>query len=244
MPGSCRSSSDSSPRRQWLRVICLALFSLLLSSEAEATNVLTDWDDDPRKPTAGRRAFEIGATFSLPLPVAGASREVIGLNTGMSFTMKSGPSDGVGVGIAYHYLPISASMKRAFDTRLRESTWETLRTGDGTWGMEMVQYSFHVRAAGPGASGRWVWLQAGASLYRIDPNISGYSGDAGFFSVVAPPLALTSHVGGSFAVGADLFGGRRARLGVDATFHWVACEGSYGENLQVILLGANARFGW
>lgn len=258
MPGESRSSSGNRARHLGLalpsdrggvrncvlRAVCLAILWSSPVLEAGATNVLTERFGDPNEASSGWVGFEFEPRISLPLPIASSSRDVVGLSTGMGFTFMSGPKDGVGVDIAYHYWPVSSGMKQGLDDLLRQTTWNALRTGNGTWGMEVLQLGMHVRSAAPGVLRERAWLEMGVSLYRIDPNISGYSGDAGLFTVMAPPLGLTSHVGGSFTAGAELYGGPRVRVGLDATYHLVMCDDSYVKNLQVFTLGARSRFRW
>jgi hypothetical protein len=186
----------------------------------------------------------LGPTFSLPLPAAIANRDEIGLSLGLSFTGKSSPMVGVGVDIAYHYWPVSTEFKQEFNEVLGVMTWNTLKLGGGTWGLQVVQLGGHVRVAAPTTRSVRPWLQVGASAYSVNPNTSGYSGDAGFFRVTASPLRPTWHVGCSVAVGTDLFGGPRARMGLDATYHFVNASERPGQDLQIFTLGAHSLFGW
>jgi len=205
--------------------------------------VITDpWHrpDEGTKPWYG---FEVGPTFSLPLPAASANRDVIGLDAGLSFTAMDSPTFGIGASIAYHYWPVSTETKRTFNKSLRR-TLHTVELGEGTWGLQVVQLGGHLRVAAPTDRSVRPWLQLGLSVYRVDPNTSGYPGDAGFFAVVAPPLERTHHPGCAVAVGADLFGGRPTRVGLDATYHVVGCNDRFGENLQVFTLGAHVLLGW
>jgi hypothetical protein len=227
-----------------LRAVLLCLLALIPLRASEAAKVTTDQLERPDDRSKGWYGFEIGPTFSLPLPAASANRDVIGLDAGLSCTGKTSPILGIGASIAYHYWPVSAESKREFNEILREVTLNTLKLGEGTWGLQVVQVGGHVRVAAPTTRKLRPWVQVGLSVYRVDPNTSGYSGNAGFFTVVAPPLDRTHHLGYSVAVGADLFGGTSARMGLDATYHFVECNDRYGESLQVFTLGAHLLLGW
>jgi hypothetical protein len=205
--------------------------------------VITDQARRPGEPSHGWQGFEIGPTYSLPLPAASANRDEIGLDAGLSFTAKTGPIVGIGASISYHYWPASAELKQRFNEYLRAKTWNILKLGGGTWGLQVVQAGGHIRVARPTPRGARPWLQVGASVYHVDPNTSGYRGEAGFFTVTAPPLKRTQHLGYSVTVGADVLGGRSARIGLDAAYHFVECRDRYGENLRVFTLGIHAFFG-
>jgi hypothetical protein len=218
-------------RSHVLRTVLLAWLALIPLPAAEASNVIGD-------------QFELGTTFSLPLPAASANRDEIGLDVGLSCAAKTNTIVSFGANIAYHYWPVSAGWKQGFNEFLSERTLNTLRLGGGTWGLRVVQLGVHFRFAAPPTQAARPWLQVGGSSYHVDPHTSGYSGDAGFFRVTAPPLERTKHLGCSVAVGADLFGAGSARMGLDATYHFVNCSDNYGENLQVFTVGAHALFGW
>lgn len=242
--GYARRTNRGLARSRAHRAILLCLLALIPLRASEASNAITDATRRPNDGSQGWQGFEIGPTFSLPLPAASANRDVIGLDAGLSCTGKTSPILGIGASIAYHYWPVSTGTKREFNEILRDETLHTLEMGEGTWGLQVVQVGGHVRVAAPTTRNMRPWVQVGLSVYRVDPNTSGYSGDAGFFTVVAQPLDRTHHRGYSVAVGADLFGGTPARMGLDATYHFVDCKDPYGESLQVFTLGAHALFGW
>ncbi len=241
--GHARQANPVLARSRVRRTVFLCLLALSPPRVAQASNVVTDQAGPPGERAQGWYGFDIGPTFSLPLPAGSANRDEIGLDVGLSFTAKENPIVGVGADIAYHYWPVSAEFKQKFNELLRKELLNTLKLGGGTWGQQVVQFGMHIRVAAPAARGARAWLQVGVSSYRVDPNTSGYSGDAGFFTVTAPPLRGTLQFGYSVAGGADLFGGPRARMGLDATYHFVDCRDRYGENLQVLTLGAHALFG-
>jgi hypothetical protein len=230
------------PGSHALRAVVLCLLALIPSRATEAYDI-TEPAGQQGETSQDRYGFEIGPTFSLLLPVASAHRDEVGLAAGLSFTGESTSLVGVGADVAYHYWPVSAEFKQEFNELLRKQTLNTLELGGETWGLQVVQFGWHIRFAAP-ISGPRPWLQVGGSVYLVDPNTSGYSGDAGFFTVTAPPLKRTKHFGGSVAVGADLVGGPRARVGLDATYHFVNCIEHYGENLHVFTVGGHALFGW
>lgn len=229
--------------RRAATVMLLASTMLLLLRDAYATNLLTDAPNTPRGEVVRWQGFELGPMLSLPLPIAGASREQGGLSAGLSFTVKTEQSGGFGADVAYHYWPVSPKMKQAFDSYLRAGSLNILRTGAGTWELDVIQYGFHVQHRLPGVLPTQPWLRVGVNVYRVDPNISGYSGDAGLFTVVAGPLRTTNHLGGSLGVGSTLLTRRSTRFGLDAQYHWLPLEGLYGDDLHVLSLGAHARFG-
>jgi len=242
--GHVRRTDRGLARSRVLRAVLLCLLALIPLRESEAAKVTTDEPERPDERSKGWYGFEVGPTFSLPLPAASANRDVIGLDAGLSCTGKTSPILGIGASIAYHYWPVSTKTKREFNETLGD-----LELGEGTWGLQVVQVGGHVRVAAPTTRNLRPWVQVGLSVYRVDPNTSGYSGNAGFFTVVAPPLDRTHHVGYSVVVGADLLGGRSARMGLDATYHFVDCndrfgDDRFGESLQVFTLGAHLLLGW
>ena len=227
-------------RSHVFRSVYPCLLALVPLGAAQASNVLTG----PAESSKDWYGFEIGPTFSLPLPAASANRDELGLDVGLSFTAMPTQRVGFGANVAYHYWLASADLKQGFNEFLSAKTLNILKLGGGTWGLQVVQFGGHFRFAAPTASGVRPWLQVGASAYGVDPNTTGYSGDAGFFTVTASPLQRTYHYGYSVAVGTDLIGGRSARMGLDATYHFVGCSEQYGEDLQVFTLGVHVLFGW
>lgn len=257
MPGACRSSSSSRggcsapvarsrvERRRSVLILMGVIAGAMLACVrvSHATNVLTDGPREGRGDGLHRRGFELGPTISLPLPIASASRERIGLSMGLALTVSDEPSGGFGAGVAYHHWPVSTGMKQAFEARLAEDTQNTLRLTPGTWELDVIRYGIHVQHLLPGTSPSRPWLRAGIHFYRLDPNIGGYTGDAGFFTVSAGPLRTTNHVGGSLAAGVNLCSAFGAAIGLEVDHHWVPLKGLYGDDLHVLSLGAHARFG-
>jgi hypothetical protein len=258
MRGSFASSSDSSLRGRAdvrranrglapsnvLPVVVICLFASLNPRSIEASSATTSQVVQPGERSPRWYGFEIGPTFSLPLPAASANRDVIGLDAGLSCTVKSAPHLGLGADVAYHYWPASAKFKQTFNRFMYEQTFGTLELGEGVWGLQVIQVGGHIRVAAPEARGARPWVQVGISDYHIDPNTTGYSGDAGFFQITAPPLKRTRRLGLSVALGADVSVGRHARLGLDATYHVVSCHDLYGEDLQVFTLGTRLLSSW
>ena len=218
-------------RSRLLPTVCLSLVALIRPVALDA------------EPLADR--FVVSPTVSIPLAVGSTHRDQIGLDVGLSVSAPTGNSYlGVGMDASYHYWPVSGEFKQAFNDHLRSQTLQTLMLGGGIWGLRVTQLGVHLRVASHAPRGAWPWLRIGAGAYRVDPYTEGYSGDAGFFSVVAPPLKRTNHMGWSVAVGTDAIGGPRARMGLDATYHFVGCSETYAKNLQVFALGVHALFGW
>lgn len=255
MRGTCTSSFASSARGTGharranrglssarMRMGYFCLLALIVQHAAGVSNAIADQTQSPGESSKSWYGLEIGPTFSLPVPAASASRSEIGLDVGLSCTAKTAPMLGVGVTFSYHYWPVSGEFKTEFNEFLGRQTLETLKLGGGTWGLQVVQFGVHFRVAAPSTRNVRPWLQVGLSTYGVDPNISGYSGDAGFFTVTAPPMKRTQSTGFSGAVGIDLLGGHPARMGLDATYHYVNCSEFYGQDLQVFTLGAHALF--
>lgn len=230
----------------WLaaRVVLASLFALVLHSTAEASNRITNESHAPGEPRKTWYGLEIGPTFALPLPAASANRDAIGLDVGLNCTAKPTPSLGLGVTAAYHYWPVSDEFKQKFNELLSDETLNTLKLGGGTWGLQVLQLGVHLRATAPSTRAMRPWLLVGGSIYEVNPNTSGYSGDAGFFTVTAPPLKRTQHLGYSVTVGMDMLGNSSVRVGLDATYHDVDCSGTYGEDLKMFTLGVHALFNW
>src|SRR5262245_22196943 len=230
-------------RSHVLRPIISCLLALIPLRAIAASNVTANQAERPGERSRGAHGIEIGPTFSLPLPVGSANHDQMGLDAGLSCTWSTeNPYLGLGVDFAYHYWPVSAEFKQEFNHLLRAETWQTLQLGGGAWGLQVIEFGLHLRVAPPMARGARPWLQIGAGTYHVDPNTSGYSGDAGFFTVTAPPLERTQHLGGSLAVGAELFDRRYARVGLRGTYHVVDCSRRYGKDLQGLKLGAHALF--
>ena len=230
-------------RSRVARGVLVCLFALIPLRAAEAWPGLTSRAGRPGTTSQGWYGFEISPTFSLPVPAGSANRDEIGLDAGLSFTAKTSPNLGIGGDAAYHYWPVSAEFKRRFNEVLGERTLNTLMLGGGTWGLRVVQLGVHFRIETSTTRSVRPWIQVGGGAYRVDPRTTGYSGEAGFFRVVAPPLKTTQHFGASVAVGTDLLGGPPARMGLHATYHFVNCKERIGGDLHVFTLGAQAHFG-
>lgn len=247
---SARGTGDGSraSRVLWrshvLRTVFLCLLALIHLRAAMASGVTTDQARPQSESPQGWYGPEISTTVSLPLPAGSANRDEIGLGAGLSFTGKTSPIVSIGANIGYYYWPVSAGFKQQFNEFLRDQLFNTLVLGAGTWGLQVVQVGGQIRVGTPGGRGARPWLQVVPSVYRVDPNTSGYSGDAGFFTVVAAPLERTLHLGCSVGAGADLFNGPHSRMGLDANYHFVNSSSRYGEDLHVFMLGAHAIYGF
>lgn len=242
MPESSRSSSSLSARAvprvrpshrdparprapRWALLCVLALAPL---HPAEAAGASDD---------SNSVRYEFGPTFAMPMPVSSAHRDVLGVDVGLSCTAQN-PVVGFGLDLAYHYWPVSPEFKQTFNERL----W-ILKLGEGTWGQQVFQLGMHARLATPADRGVRAWIQGGLSVYRVDPNVSGYTGDAGFVSVRAFGIDSSMHFGYSAAVGTDLFRGPHGRIGFDATLHIVNCGDRFGGDLEMLTVGAHLAFG-
>lgn len=215
------------------------VFALVCPAAVRAAPGVTD---EPGPNTAAERAvqgFEFGPTFSLPLAAASANREVLGLDAGVTCTMRLKPRFGVGLDAAYHYWPVSTDFKEGFSRRLRLVT-----LGGSAWGLQIRQLGGHVRLETPVLRDSRAWLQLGLNSYRIDPNTTGYEGDAGLFWVSAPPLEAVTVSGYSISAAVERVHGPGLRVGLDVTYHRVSCEDEFGQNLEVFTLGAHTLFGW
>ncbi|MGH7741154.1 MAG: hypothetical protein ACRENS_03945, partial [Candidatus Eiseniibacteriota bacterium] len=221
--------------------ICVAALSL--GRRAEAVTIVPAKNASARDTTRGLYALEFGSFFSAPIRAAGASRDEPGFDAGLNFTAMLNSSIGVGVDVAYHYWPVSTAFKDTFNTSLRDQTLNTLELGGTTWRLNTLQYTGHIKLAAPSYGALSPWLQIGAGLYRVDPNTTGYSGDAGFFTVIVQPLKRTSHFGYNFTTGIDVSTGPRARLGIIGSYNWLNCHDTYNSNLGIFSIGVHALFG-
>ena len=199
-----------------------------------------DLANGARETRQSSQGFEFGPTFSLPLPVASASRDVIGLDAGVRFTMSTSRFAGLGADLTYHYWPVSDEFKHDFSEFMRY----TLQLGSGTWGLQVLQYGVHLRLKAPTRSGIEPWFQVGLDVYHVNPNTTAYRGDAVFFTAAAQPLPSTVDPGYSVVLGADLLRERHARMGLDATYHHVWCRDEYVHDLQILTVGAHMPFTW
>lgn len=188
--------------------------------------------------------FEIGPTFSVPLMTSSMNRLEPGAEAGLSATLLVAPRVGVGVDVAYHYWPVSRAFKKRFNDYLRMGTWNTLELGGETWGLQVLEYGGHIRLQASEMHGVRSWAAVGLHSFHVDPNMSGYTGDAGFFWVSVPAPRPTDHLGYSVSAGADLFGGRHARMGLHTTYYFVNCSDKYVSDLKVFTAGAHLSFGW
>jgi hypothetical protein len=189
------------------------------------------------------QGFEVGPTVSLPLPTASGHPDAIGFDVGLSFTQKSSNTVGIGIDFGYHYWPVSAEFKQEFNEFLGDQLLNTLELGGGAWGLQVLQLGAHVRFAKPEPQGVRPWLKLGAGTYRVDPYTTGYNGDAGFFSVQISPLKHQYHFGSWVTGGVDLVGGPHARMGVNASYHFVNTGENFGDDLHFFTLGVHALVG-
>ena len=215
------------------RAVLLGLLALVPQQAALA------WDISQPKPSSESYGIEIGPMIALPLPSASVHQDVIGFDAGLTFTAKSTPTFGVGADFSYHYWPVSDEFKQQFN---EDQLFNILKLGGDAWGLQVFQLGAHFRFATPVHQGVRPWIQVGAGVYRVDPYTTGYRGDAGFFTIMAQPLKHTNHFGSWAVAGVDLVGGPHARMGVDASYHFVECSEDYGKDLQVFTMGVHALF--
>ncbi len=223
--------------------LSLCLGDLPSARECHATNVLTNPNKSSPDTTNHWHGFELGPTFALPIPAASASRDESGMDAVVSFTAKRSHDMGVGLDVAYHYWPVSDEFKDKFNELLRQGTLNTLQLGGTGWRLNARQITAHVKLAAPRDRVLRAWLQAGAGLYQVDPNTTGYSGDAGFFTVRIGRLKRSTYPGYYFTAGVDVRNGPGTRLGFNASYHRVRCRNGYGSELGVFSVGGHALFG-
>lgn len=240
----CHGSSRSR-KSAWAALLAIGLgFALLVCpGAAECVTVIGERPGGSRDPSDGQLGLEFGPTFSLPIAAASASRDQLGLDAGFHVTLTGRAGVGAGLDVAYHYWPVSGEFKESFNHLFRMQTFNTLELGGATWSLSALQYTAHWRFTTPE---KWTprgWIRVGGGFYDLDPHTTGYSGDAGFFTVRMGPLKTTHHFGWYCATGCDLPGGRWSRLGLDATYHRVGCRDAYGSDLQVFTVGAHALIG-
>jgi len=185
--------------------------------------------------------LEFGARFAIPLPAADIGAE-IGLETGVSVTDMMGPTVGIGLDLAYHDWPASSHFKDTFNTQLRYGTLNTLELGGTTWRLSAVQMTGHFKFVAPVERVR-PWLKLGAGVYVVDPHITGYHGDAGFFFVDIGPFPRKVVPGGCAGIGVDLVNTRSMRFGLDASYDRVWTKDAYGSDLDAFAVGGHLLFG-
>ena len=231
-------------RIRWvLLALSLCLAGLPSGRVSAAASLVNNWKPGAPDTTAIWHGFEIGPTFSMPIPAGSASPDELGMDVGLSFTTMGNPFLGIGVDVAYHYWPVSSEFKDSFNDILRPGTFNTLELGGTTWRPSALQLTGHLKLAAP-PDRAWIpWLQAGAGLYHVDPNIAGYRGDAGFFTITIGPLNSTSHLGYYFSTGVDFPTWPRTRLGLVGSYHRVMCADRYGSDLGIFSVGGHLLFG-
>ncbi|MFN8588837.1 MAG: hypothetical protein U0704_13670 [Candidatus Eisenbacteria bacterium] len=228
--------------RTGLHTALLVCALLSFAGTAHAARSLSDTTSAGMAVAPRHFSVELMTTGALPLPYATANRSVSGLDVGLSATVLENASAGMGFDYAYHYWPVNDAFKRAVSTDLRNSTLTAVEFGPGTWGLQVVQMTGHLAIESPALAGRTVWLRVGGGVYRVDPNTTGYSGDAGFFIVNMPPLKRTFHRGAYVMAGGDVFGVGPMRVGLDALYHHAWTRNSWLADLDVWSVGAHARF--
>jgi hypothetical protein len=245
---SARSARDVYPangvvhRPLALLALVVCLPALIPQRASEASNFITERTGQSSR--AAYFGFEIGPTFSLPLPVGSVSRDEVGLETGLNCTVRTTPMLGIGPDFEYFYWPVSAEFKQQFNQLLASETFNTLKLGGDRWDLRVLRVGGHVQVSGPSTRVVRPWIQVGGGVCRVDPNTSGFGGNAGFFTVTAPPLPKTLHFGSMIAIGADLFRQSHVRVGLGATYYVVDCSEPYGQNLRALSLGARTVLAW
>jgi hypothetical protein len=231
------------------RVRLLILAGLLASSCIATTAGASDWIQlataditGPPDTSSVPHSLEFGAQFAIPLPAADIASTVIGLETGVSLTEMMGPRVGIGLDLAYHYWPASSEFKDKFNTLLRYETLNILELGGTTWHLSAFQVTGHFRFVAPVERVR-PWLKLGAGVYVVDPHITGYHGDAGFFFVDARPFPRKVLPGGCAGIGVDLVNTGRMRFGLDASYDRVWAKDVYGSDFDAFSVGGHLLFG-
>jgi len=186
--------------------------------------------------------LEYGARFAIPLPAADIAGTEIGLETGVSLTEMKSPGVGLGLDFAYHYWPTSSEFKDKFNTLLRNETLNILKLGGTTWRLSALQMTVHLKFVAPVDRVR-PWLKFGAGVYVVDPHITGYHGDAGFFFVDAKPFPRKIVPGGCAGIGVDLLNTGSMRFGLDASYDRVWTKDAYGSDFDAFAVGGHLLFG-
>lgn len=222
---------------------CLLLASV--ASSRESIEVLTAQITGPKvgSPPLFAGRLEFGPTFSVVLPAADASRAEPGLSAGVTATWMASPHVGAGLDFAYRYWPASNDFKAQFNRQLRAQTLNTLELGGTTWRINAIQMTAHAKFVAPPFAGIKPWGRIGTGLYRMDPNTTGYSGDAGFFSITARPLETSIHPGVYAAAGFDLSSGSSVRLGLGVSYDRVWCKEMFGSDFGAFAIGGHVLFG-
>jgi hypothetical protein len=212
------------------------------SSAAEPIQLATADITGPRDTTSVPHGLEFGAQFAIPLPTADIAGTEMGLKTGVSLTNMKGPGVGVGLDLAYNSWPASSGFKDKFNTLLRYETLNTLKLGGTTWRLSAVQVTGHFKFVAPIDRVR-PWLKIGAGGYVVDPHVSGYRGDAGFFFVDAGPFPKKAVPGWCAGIGVDLVNSGSLRFGLDASYDQLWTKDAYGSDFDAFTVGAHVLFG-
>ena len=218
---------------------------LLAAPSTGSAQIITNFADKrPALASRGLLGFELGPACSVPLPTQSASPDAVGLDAGMSFTLTIDRGPGIGVDVAYHHWPVSTAFKDAYnDFLMRETIFPIVKLGGSTWNVGALQYTVHLKFETPSRFAFRPWLQFGVGNYKVDPRIIGYNGNAGFFTIRMNAPEATSDVGYYLTTGLDLPGASYARMGLDASYHHVACAEHYGKDLAMISIGGHILFG-
>ena len=230
------------PRRGVLARVLACLCLATTAIAGQPIQVVTADITGPPDTSSVPHWVEFGAQFAIPLPTADIASTELGFKTGLSLTDMMSPGVGVGLDLAYHYWPASSEFKDKFNTRLRYETFNTLELGGTTWRLSALQMTGHFKFVAPVDRVR-PWLQFGVGTYLVDPHVSGYHGDAGFFFVDAKPFPTKFVAGGSAGIGVDLVNTGSMRFGLDASYDHLWSKEAYGSDFDAFTVGGHLLFG-
>ena len=217
-------------------------FVVTTAGAGEPIQIATADITGPREESSVPHWLELGAHFAVPLPAADMSSTELGLETGMSLTDMMSPGVGVGLELAYHYWPASSEFKDRFNRRLRDETWNILELGGTTWHLSAFSTTGHFKFVVP-VDRLMPWLKIGGGVYVVDPHVTGYHGDAGFFFVDAGPFPRKVVPGACGSIGVDLVNTGSMRFGLDASYEHLVTAHSYGSNFEALAVGGHLLFG-
>ena len=192
------------------RILAL-VFSLLLVIVGTSAKAETTW---------------FGAQLGFPIPGDDLGNDQLGVDAGLTFSHMKSPFIGIGVDVAYHYWPASASYKAAFDQFLRQTRYQVL---DGTsWAFDALQTTFHLRLAAPLMERHEAWMKIGGGVYRVDYNTQPPSWEGTSVRVIGPMHDVETVFGASASVGFDVRSTPGIALGLDGTYHYLSEEVLFG----------------
>lgn len=197
-----------------LRILALALTCLSIAARAEALS------------------FDVGPQLSLSRPTGRAHDAMDpGINVGAMATLMQDSTAGVGVDVGYHHWPGSAGLDRYFDAALNGLGF--MSTGS-RFTFSAIEATAHVKVVPPLRGPVGPWIQVGAGVYVVNRTL---------VLVGQSSHAITEEFGYKGGVGVDLRTSANAKLGLDASFHYLLSRADLGTNLTVFTIGTHVLFG-